>query len=121
VPREILNAAGQRVQQDSVLDTIISIPPGRRNGNQLLQEICNQINKQTGYVIDVGIGAPINFLDRYSTKEGIENQTARTALGHLLDSFSTPGRYVWDLYYDADDKSYGLNFTYVGHSGRVEN
>jgi len=120
VPDEILNGAGQRVHQDSVLDAIISIPPRKRNGSQLLGEICNQVQKQTGYLIDVGIGTPTNFLVRYHTAEGIENQPARSALGHLLDSISTPGRYVWDLYYDPNDNSYGLNFSDVGHSGFVQ-
>jgi hypothetical protein len=59
VPIAILSASGQRIRQESVLDTLISVPPAKRNGAQILQEICNQIQKQTGYTIDVGVGVPL--------------------------------------------------------------
>jgi hypothetical protein len=117
VPSEVLNAKGERISQDSILDTVISIPPGRRDGGEFLQAICDQVQKQTGYAIGVGPSVPGNNLARYRTNEGIENESARTAMEQLLDKATLPGSFVWDLYYGPDVKSYGLNFNYVGTAG----
>jgi hypothetical protein len=117
IPSEVLSAAGNRVKQDSILDTVISVSPARRDGSELLQEICDQIQKQTGYEIGVGPSAPGNSLTRYRTNEGIESQSARAALEHLLDNATHPGSFAWDLYYGPDVKSYMLNFNYVGSAG----
>jgi len=119
VPNEVLDAAGKRIRQVAILDTVISIPPGQRDGGQFLQAICDQVQKQTGYEIGIGPSAPRNNLQRYSTAEGVDSQSARTALDHLLDSATPPGSFVWDLYYDPADGGYGLNFAYVGRAGRV--
>jgi hypothetical protein len=119
VPSEVLDAAGKRVRQSSILDTVISIPPARRDGGEMLQAICDAVKKETGYKIGVGESAPDNNLARYSTAEGIDNISARSALMHLLDTSTPPGSFVWDLYYDPAYGGYGLNFTYVGIAGRV--
>jgi hypothetical protein len=119
VPTEVLDAAGKRVRQGSILDTAISIPPARRDGSELLQAICDAIKKETGYEIGVGPSAPDNILVRYSTMEGVDNVTARSALAHLLDSSTHPGSFVWDLYFDPADGGYGLNFAYVGPARRA--
>jgi hypothetical protein len=115
VPRQLSNAKGDRISQDSILDTVIGIPSGERDDAQLLDEICNQIQKQTGYRIDIGPGA-INMHDKPRI-QGIEGQTARAAIERVWDSESSPGSFVWDLYYDPSDKSYGLSFSYVGPAG----
>jgi hypothetical protein len=117
VPSDLSNAAGDRVKQESILDTVISIPPGRRDGGEVLQAICDQAQKQTGYEIGVGPSVPGNNLARYRTDEGIENESARMALEHLLDKATLPGSFVWDLYYDPADGGYGLNFSYIGPAG----
>jgi hypothetical protein len=114
-----LDAAGNRVRQDSILDTVISVPPARRDGGELLQQICDQIQKQTGYEIVIGPSAPQNSLTRYRTTEGIESQSARGALDHRLDRTTHPGSFVWDLYYGPDVKAYMLNFNDVGPAGPV--
>jgi hypothetical protein len=117
VPVDVLDVAGDRVKQNSILDTVITIPQGQRDGGQLLEAICNQVSKRTGYEIWVGSGAPSNNLARYSTTEGIENETARIALGHLLDRLALPNSFDWDLYYDPGEKAYALNFDYTGPAG----
>jgi hypothetical protein len=117
LPNEVLNATGDRVEQGSVLDTVISIPPARRDGGELLEAICRQIQDQTGYKIGVGPSAPANSLAQYRTNEGIESQSGRAALEHLLDSATFPGSFVWDLYFGPDIKTYMLNFSYVGSAG----
>ena len=112
VPNESFGVTGERIRQDSVLDTIINVAPHERTGNQLLDEICNQVEELTGYRIDIGPGDP--GLHSYHTAIGIENQTARAAFEKVWDGVSSPGSFVWDLYYDPADGGYGLNFTYVG-------
>ena len=114
IPNEVLNKAGVRVRQDSILDTVINVPAARRNGGELLQAICDEIKKQTGYEIGVGPSAPGNYLERYITTEGIINKSANSALQDLLDSATPRAAFVWDLYYDPADRGYGLNFAYVG-------
>jgi hypothetical protein len=117
VPSETVNASGQRIRQDSILDTVITIPPGRRTHNQLLQSICDEVKKETGYRIDVGSSDPAGT---NWTTQAVDRQTARAAIGQLLDSLATPGDFVWDLYYDPADGTYGLNFSYIGHAGRAD-
>lgn len=56
------------------------------------------------------------MLEGYRTNEGIDKMSAQTAIERLLDKSSRTGNFVWDLYYDPGDKSYGLNFSYVGHA-----
>ena len=111
VPEESFGASGTRVRQEPILDTMINLPPRRRTGNQLLQEICDQIKQQTGYRVDIGPGDA--GLHDYTTT-GIENQTARAAFEKVWDNATSPGTFVWDLYYDPADGGYGLNFSYVG-------
>jgi len=118
-PKEVLNATGEEVRQGSILDTVISIPPARRDGGELLQAICDQIRKNTGYEIGVGPRVPGNSLARYRTNAGIESQSGRAALERLLDGATLPGSVVWDLYYGPDVKAYMLNFSYVGSAGPV--
>jgi hypothetical protein len=115
VPGEVVNARGGQARRDSILDTLISIVPAERDGAQLLQEICDQIKKQTGYTIDIGPGA-LNMRDS-RRRQGVDSQTARAALEQVWDGMSVPGSFVWDLYYDPSDKSYGLSFSYVGPAG----
>lgn len=119
LPSEVLNATGDWVREDSILDTMISVSPARRDGGDLLQAICDQVQKQTGYEIGVGPSVPGNDLARYRTTEGIENESARTAIEQLLDKATLPGSFVWDLYYGPDVKSYGLNFVYIGAAGPI--
>ena len=114
VPSEVLDASGDRVRQDSVLEAVISVPPGPRDGGQLLQAICDQIQMQTGYEIGIGPSVPGNNLVRYKTTQGIEDETARAAISTLLDRSSFAGAYDWDLYYGPDLKTYMLNFSYLG-------
>lgn len=120
IPAQILNAAGNRVRRGSILDTPIFVPSDSRNGSQLLEAICNEVRRQTGYEIGIGPSAPGNVLMGYKTSQGFRNETARTALGQLLDSASAPGSFVWDLYYDPAGKDYMLNFAYVGNASMPE-
>jgi hypothetical protein len=120
VPSDLLDASGNRVQQQSILDTVVAIPAGSRDGGQLIQAICDQVKKQTGYEIGIGPSAPSNNLELYRTTEAIDNVSARSAIERVLDKSSGSGNFVWDLYYDPGEKSYGLNFVYVGAAGPVQ-
>jgi hypothetical protein len=121
VPIDVLDAAGERVKQDSILNTIITIPPARRDGGQLIDAICDQVKKQTGYEIWVGTNAPSNNLAKFTTVEGIKSETAQTALENLLDKLALPNSFNWDLYYGPGEKAYALNFDYVGPAGPRHN
>ena len=118
VPREILDAAGARVHQESIFESRVNVPPAQRNGGELLQAICDQIQKQTGYEVGIGPSVPGNYLARYQTATGIHDRSAREAIAELLDLASMKGIFDWDLYYDPGDKEYMLNFAYVGPVGK---
>lgn len=117
VPIDVFDVAGERVKQDSILNTLITIPPARRDGGQFLDAICDEVKKETGYEIWVGPSAPGNSLARFKTEKGIESQTAGTALENLLDKLGAPDSFDWDLYYEPGEKAYGLNFEYIGPAG----
>ncbi len=117
VPNQVLDASGALVHQSSVLETVITVPPARRTGGQLLQAICDAVRSKTGYVIGIG---PSNNLARFETKDGIANVTAAKAIASLLDAASSKAVFDWDLYFDPADKSYGLNFVYVGPAAGPE-
>ncbi len=113
VPNKVLDASGALVHQDSVLETVITVPPARRTGGQLLQAICDAVRSKTGNVIEIGPSLPSNYLARFETKEGITNLPAANAIANLLDAASPKAIFDWDLYYDPADRSYMLNFAYV--------
>jgi len=114
LPNQVLDASGTTVHQSSVLDTIITVPPAHRDGGQLLQAICDSIRNKTGIEIEIGPSVPSNYLARFETKSGITNLPAAKAAANLLDAASPKSIFDWDLYFDPADKSYMLNFAYVG-------
>ena len=118
IPRDFLDAPGKRLHQDSILDTLVSLPAGKRDGGYFLQELCDRIFEQTGYKIDIGPGALQT--EEYLVTSPIQNQTVRSVLEQFWDKTSAPGSYVWDLYYDPSDKSYGLSFRCVRCAGLVQ-
>jgi hypothetical protein len=117
VPAKELEVTGERVSQASILDTVITVTPGQRDGGQLLHAICDEVRKQTGHEIGIGPSGPSNYLARYRTSKGIAEQSATEALENLLDTAAPRGSYVWDLYYAPGDRGYGLNVVYVGPAG----
>ncbi len=119
VPIDVLDPAGNRAKQGSILSTVISIPAAPRDGGELLEAICEEVKKQTGYEIWIGPNAPGNSLAKYKTAEGVEGETAETAIEHLLDKLALPNSFDWDLYYDPGQKAYALNFDYIGPAGAV--
>ena len=92
VPVEVLNSAGKRLHQGSILDGVISVPEARTNGAQLLDNVCTQVKRRTGYRVDIGPGA-INMHDKVR-EQGIEDQTARAAFEQIWDSVTAPGSFV---------------------------
>lgn len=116
VPDQVLDAKGAMVHQGSVLDTTITVPSAHRNGGQLLQAICDAVRSETAIEIEIGPSVPGNYLARFETKDGITNLPAAKAIANLLDAASPKATFDWDLYYDPADRSYMLNFAYVGPS-----
>ena len=97
VPADVLDAEGNRIKQSSILDALISIPVGPRDGLQFLQAICDELKKQIGFEIGIGPSVPSNNLEGYRTNEGIDKMSAQTAIERLLDKSSRTGNFVWDF------------------------
>jgi hypothetical protein len=117
VPSDALDSSGSRVRQDSILDTLVNIAPGRRDGVYILEEVCDEIFRRTGYKVEIGPGG--FQMHDYILKSEIRDQTARSVIDQVWDGTSLPGSFVWDLYYDPSDKFYGLSFSCVICAGRV--
>jgi hypothetical protein len=120
MPRNVLDSSGTSTHQVSVLDNLVTVPASPRHGDELLQAICDEIQKQTGYEVGIGPSIPSNYLASYQTREGIQKKKARTAIAELLDRASVPDIFDWDLYYDPADKAYMLNFAYVGQASTAQ-
>jgi hypothetical protein len=114
VPNQALDASGAFVHQNSIFETLITVPASQRNGGQMLQAICDAVRNKTGIEIEIGPSVPSNYLARFETKSGITNLPAAKAIANLLDAASPKSIFDWDLYFDPADKSYMLNFAYVG-------
>jgi hypothetical protein len=98
-PSEVSDSNGTCVRQGSIMDTLISVPAGQRDGGDLLQAICDDIQKETGYKVGIGPSVPGHYLARYKTSQGIPKETARAAIADLLDQASVTGIFDWDWYY----------------------
>lgn len=120
IPDQVLDASGALVHQNSILETVITVPASQRNGGQLLQAICDAVRSKTGTEIEIGPSMPSNYLARFETKDGITTMSAVKAIANLLDAASPKAIFDWDLYYDPADKSYMLNFVYVGPANGPE-
>lgn len=57
LPLAAKDAAGRSSPQESILDTVITVPAAPRDGVELLQSVCDEIQKQTGFEIGIGPSA----------------------------------------------------------------
>jgi hypothetical protein len=94
VPADVLDPEGNRIKQSSILDVLVSVPASPRDGAQLLQAICDELKKRTGFEIGIGPSGPSNNLESSHTTEGIDRMSARSAIEHVLDKASRPGSFV---------------------------
>ena len=116
IPTAIKNTEGRLVPQGSVLDTIISLPPGERTVLQKLENICATISRATNTPFILGT-IPENSFRRYWAKEGVNNQKARDALISTFATMNYGANLSWQLFYGPGTKRYVLNIHLVSKQG----
>jgi hypothetical protein len=99
---------GVLTPQRSVFDTVITVPAQKRNGMELLTALCAAISQTSGIQVVPG-SIPLNQLHRYETESGAKDVKAREFLSNELDRMSNNVKLSWQLFYDADSKTYYLN------------
>jgi len=100
IPTQRRGVSGQWEKIEPLLDTPVSVPPGRRTGLELLNEICRSLASQTG--VHVGFGSPAyaNMLaTRITVISSTPNETARSILSRFAAEQAAPRPISWRLGY----------------------
>ncbi len=112
IPTAIKNEAGDLAPQESVLDTMITLPAGERSGMQTLETICAAISQANQTQVVVGT-VPLNLFIQHRDRRGAASQRARDILVNLLEATKTGANLSWQLLYDPGQKMYALNIHQV--------
>ena len=97
VPIQRKNASGKLEKIIPLLDTPVNIPPGRRNGMELLLEIRRSLTSQTGNLV-MGPAGGSNALANQNTEIGSgPNETARSLLSRFFAEMARPRPLSWYL------------------------
>ena len=106
IPSGIRNERGELAAQNSILDSVISLPATDRSGIQTLEAICAALTQTNGVRVIVG-AVPLNIFFRYHDREGGISNKARDVLVNLLKGAGND--LSWQLFYDPGLKMYALN------------
>src|SRR5437016_3698734 len=96
MPTAFKNSLGDITPQQSLLDTVISLPSEERSGAQTLKALCNAISQQSQNLVLVGT-IPVNRFLHYHDNRGLKSERARDALADLLRSVDPNGNLSWQL------------------------
>lgn len=102
------NQEGVRTAHQSVLDTVITIPPQKRNGFTLLEVFCEAVSRASQTPVVIGT-VPLNLFAQYESEAGAKDQKARDFFVNELDRMTGRARLSWQLLYEAETKTYYLN------------
>lgn len=78
----------------AVLDVPVTVAPGDRSVLDMVEAIVQQVRKNTGANVGVGL-LPVNVLIPARVTDGVANESARTALAKLLGGL--PAKVSWQL------------------------
>jgi hypothetical protein len=112
IPTMIKNREGALVPQESVLDTIISLPAEDRTVYRKMESICAAIHRATGIPVVLGT-IPDNWFSRERDQQGAKNQKARDVLVSTFESMDSGTNLSWQLFYGPGTKRYSLNIHYA--------
>ena len=108
MPTAFKNSLGDITPQQSLLDTVISLPSEERSGAQTLKALCNAISQQSQNLVLVGT-IPVNRFLHYHDNRGLKSERARDALADLLRSVDPNGNLSWQLLGGPGTDTYFLN------------
>ncbi len=112
IPTAIKNSKGVLVPQQSVLETIISLPTEERTVYDKLKSICAAIRHATRIPVVLGT-IPEGWFRRERDKQGAARQKARDVLVNTFATMDYGTNLSWRLLYDPGDKIYVLNIRLV--------
>lgn len=112
IPTAIKNSYGELAHQESVLDTIISLPAGERTVLQKLESVCAAISRGANIPAEFGT-IPTNLLLQNRDQQGAERQRARDVLVRTFEAMNNEKRLSWRLLYGPGTKRYSLNIHFV--------
>ena len=108
LPSAIKDRFGRLTPQQSLLDTVVSLPADERTGLRTLEILMESIARATQSRIVVG-NVPLGLFLPHKDRHGVSGQKAREVLMDLLQRIS-PGRPLsWQLFYDPGMKIYVIN------------
>lgn len=105
----VMDDSGTLRQIQPILDTSISIPSEKRDGETTLELILSILTTQSGTTVNPNL--PVGLLRRSTVITTGQNVPARTLLKQVLSA--TGDKLYWELRYDADVKEYALNLVPV--------
>jgi hypothetical protein len=100
VPTQIKNAAGVFETSTPLLDRTVTIPPGQRNGQDLVKQICRSLSEQSGAKVSPGAGPSNQLIQHLTSISSMPNETARSILSRLFAELRRPAS--WELRYGLD-------------------
>lgn len=90
-PTQRKGASGAWEKIVPLLDAKVTIPPGRRTGEELLNEICHSLASQSGVRVDLFVAGAINLLSHSSTQIASRpDETARSILSRFFAELAAP-------------------------------
>jgi hypothetical protein len=108
IPSAVKDRSGKLTPQQSLLDTVVTLPSSERTGLRTLEAVTESVSKATQVRIVVG-NLPFGLFLRHKDSQSVVGQKAREVLVELLQRVS-PGRPLsWQLLYDPGLKMYVLN------------
>jgi hypothetical protein len=111
IPTAIKNRAGVLIPQESMLDTIISLPAADRTVYDKLESICAIISRATK--IRIGIAAYPTMFHEFRDRQGAVSQKARDVLVNTFATIESGDGVSWRLLYDPGLNRYLLNIYHV--------
>src|SRR5262245_2834947 len=112
IPKAFKNSDGQIVQQESILDTVISLPEGKRTVEQKIESICAAISQSTKTPVWLG-QYPTNLFHQHRDNQVVSGMSARDVLLETFKSMNRRTNLSWQLFYDPSFKIYMLNIHIV--------
>lgn len=108
IPSAIKDRSGRLTPQQSLLDTVVSLPADERTGLRTLETLMESIGQATQTRIIVG-NVPFGLFLQHKDRHGVAGQKGREVLIELLQRISPERLLSWQLFYDPGLKIYVMN------------
>jgi len=115
VPEAVANRDGKILATKPLLDTPVTIRPAVRSLRELLEVMTKAVSMSSSQTIDLGT-LPWNLLNQKMVENGFEHVPAREVLRSVVKSMGRNA--VWNLLFNANDRTFYLNIVFIGELER---